>query len=684
MVDVTDLLIDLNPDQLKAVTHQAGPAMVLAGAGSGKTRVLTTRVAWLLANRRALPEEILLATFTNKAAQEMNRRVYDLTGFSLPFAGTFHSLCAKILRREARHLNLPIGFSIYDTADQTALINQIYKANQLDAKRYKPAMIKAKISEAKNELLTPERTAALAADDFQEFVARAYKLYQHALEQQAALDFDDLLLLTVRLFQQHPDVLANYQQQITHVLIDEYQDTNKAQYQLTKFFALPQENLYVVGDFAQSIYAWRGADYRNLSKLKKDFPEMAEYRLEQNYRSTQTILDAATQVIAQNTSHPILSLWTENTQRQPITLVETETGELEAQTVARTISSQHSNRDFGQFAVLYRTNAQSRAFEEAFIRMGIPYRLVGGTKFYDRKEIKDVLAYAKVILNPLDSVSLERITKLGKRKLQQFLMFADEKRQELLNQPPVALLEQVLTITAYQDQFDRNNEEDLARLENIQELLNVASQFESLVLLLENIALVQDGYMHDAKNDDQPNAVTLMSLHSAKGLEFPVVFLVGMEEGLLPHSRSLWDKTQMEEERRLCYVGITRAKEQLFCTYAAKRWTYGSSSFATRSRFLADISPDLITVQRSYATQQSASHHQFPAKPKRQWDFDDENQDYEYQPNDPATAHRKDFLQSFGQKKTSPTAPTKRMLVSDDDLDAFLNGEIDADALLRR
>lgn len=684
MVDVTDLLADLNTDQLKAVTHQAGPAMVLAGAGSGKTKVLTTRVAWLLANRLAQPEEILLATFTNKAAQEMNRRVSDLTGFSLPFAGTFHSLCAKILRREAQHLHLPIGFSIYDATDQTTLIHQIYKTHQLDAKKYKPVMIKAKISEAKNELLTPERSAALATDDFQEFVARAYKLYQHALEQQAALDFDDLLLYTVRLFKQHPDVLARYQTQITHVLIDEYQDTNKAQYQLTKFFALPQENIYVVGDFAQSIYAWRGADYRNLNKLKKDFPSMAEYRLEQNYRSTQTILDAATQVIAQNTSHPILNLWTENTQRQPITLIETETGELEAQTVARSIMGEHATREYCQFAILYRTNAQSRAFEEAFIRAGIPYRLVGGTKFYDRKEIKDLLAYAKIILNPLDTVSLERVTKLGKRKLQQFLVFADEKRQELLSQPPVALLEQVLTISAYQDQFDRNNEEDLARLENIQELLNVASQFESLVMLLENIALVQDGYMHDAKNDEQPNAVTLMSLHSAKGLEFPVVFLVGMEEGLLPHSRSLWDKTQMEEERRLCYVGITRAKEQLFCTYAAKRWTYGSSTFSTRSRFLADISPDLITLQRSFATQQPFAHHQPQPKPKRQWDFDDENQDYEYQPNDPATTHRKDFLKSFGHKKATPTATTKRVIVSDDDLDAFLNGEIDADALLRK
>lgn len=683
MVDVSDLLTELNPDQQKAVTHPSGPAMVLAGAGSGKTKVLTTRVAWLLANQQVKPEEILLATFTNKAAQEMNHRVHCLTGFRLPFAGTFHSLCAKILRKEAQYLQLPIGFSIYDTADQTSLINQIYKANQLDAKRYKPAMIKAKISEAKNELLTPERSSSLASDEFQEFVAKVYKLYQYSLEKQSALDFDDLLLFTVRLFRQHPDVLARYQSQITHVLIDEYQDTNKAQYLLTKFLTQPQENLYVVGDFSQSIYAWRGADYRNLNKLKKDFPVITEYRLEQNYRSTQTILDAATQVIAQNTSHPILNLWTENTKRQPITVIETETGELEASAVARTIISQHATRDYNQFAILYRTNAQSRAFEEAFIRSGIPYRLVGGTKFYDRKEIKDLLAYAKVILNPLDSVSLERITKLGKRKLHQFLVFADEKRQVLLTQPPVALLEQILTITAYQDQFDRNNEEDLMRLENIQELLTVASQFETLITLLENIALVQDGYMHDTDTDEQPNAVTLMSLHSAKGLEFPVVFLVGMEEGLLPHSRSLWDKTQMEEERRLCYVGITRAKEELFCTYAAKRWTYGSSTFSTRSRFLADISPDLISLQRSYISQQLTSYQHSQPKPKRHWDFDDENQDQEYLPNDPATNHRKDFLASFGSKQHLHKTP-QRTLISDDELDAFLNGEIDAETLLRK
>lgn len=680
---MTDLLAGLNQDQLQAVQHGTGPAIVLAGAGSGKTRVLTTRVAWLLLQKLAQPEEILLATFTNKAAQEMNRRVTELTGFKLPFAGTFHSLCAKILRREAHHLNLPIGFSIYDTSDQVSLINQIYKAHQFDAKKYKPAIIKAKISEAKNELLTPTQLEQFAADDFQEFVARVYKLYQKALNDQAATDFDDLLLLTVKLFREHREVLGFYQQQIKYVLIDEYQDTNKAQYQLTKFFAEPQQNLYVVGDFSQSIYAWRGADYKNLTKLKEDFPDIKEYRLEQNYRSTQTILDAATQVIAINTSHPILKLWTENTQTKPILVIEAETGESEAQSVARHIQTLHATHDYNQFAILYRTNAQSRPFEESFIRQGIPYRLVGGTKFYDRKEIKDLLAYARILINPLDSVSLERLQKIGKRKTAQFLVFADNKRTELLTQPPLSILEQILTITEYQQQFDRSNEEDQARLENIQELLNVASQFTTLSALLENIALVQDGYLHDVAEDGSTNAVTLMSLHSAKGLEFPIVFLVGMEEGLLPHSRSLWDNSQMEEERRLCYVGITRAKEQLFCTYALKRWTYGSSSYATRSRFLADISPELLQLQRAISFSPSYT----AKKPRLSWDFDDENQDVEYdQRPDPAAPHRSAFLQQFGKATNSnrKSSPSKRIIIDDDTLDAFLSGEIDADALLKK
>ncbi len=682
MIDVTDLLAGLNQRQLQAVQHPDGPAMVLAGAGSGKTRVLTTRVAWLLANRMAQPEEILLATFTNKAAQEMNRRVSELTGYKLPFAGTFHSLCAKILRREAHHLQLPIGFSIYDTSDQNSLISQIYKSHQLDAKKYKPAVIKAKISEAKNEMYTPEQYKQLAADDFQEFVARVYKIYQHQLTQQAALDFDDLLLHTVQLFSQHRDVLGRYQEQLTHILIDEYQDTNKVQYQLTNFFTQPQQNLYVVGDFSQSIYAWRGADYKNLSKLKNDFPAIKEYRLEQNYRSTQTILDAATQVIALNTSHPILELWTENKVREPIIVIETETGESEAMAVTRHIQNEHQTRDYSQFAILYRTNAQSRSFEESFIRLGIPYRLVGGTKFYDRKEVKDILSYAKIIINPLDSVSLERITKLGKRKLAIFLTFADLKRQELLTQPPLTILEQILTVTDYQAQFDRNNEEELARIENIQELLNVSSQFPTLMALLENIALVQDGYLQDAPEKDIQNAVTLMSLHSAKGLEFPVVFLVGMEEGLLPHSRSLYDKTQMEEERRLCYVGITRAKEQLVCSYAMKRWTYGTSSYATRSRFLADISPDLLSLQRPMA---EMSYGQSSKNRQKSWDFDDENQDPEYDIHDPAAPHRAAFAKQFGSNQPKPRpAKPYRVTIDDDTLDAFLNGEIDADALLRK
>jgi len=586
-------LDQLNEQQRAAVLHPEGPAIVLAGAGSGKTKVLTTRVAYLIAEKKVNPDSILLVTFTNKAAGEMNKRVFELTGRQLRFSGTFHSLCTKILRIHADKTNRSHDFTIYDSNDQLSLIKHIYKDRSFDPKKYTPQFVKSLISQAKNEMLVPEEYKALAHDDAQEFAAKVYQIYQYKLRELNAFDFDDLLLETVNLLQNDKEILGYYQDQVEHVLVDEYQDTNKAQYFLTKFFAHPHDNLYVVGDFSQSIYAWRGADYRNLMRLGQDFEKIKEYKLEQNYRSTQTILDAATQVISQNTSHPVLGLWTENTQSEPITVIENADETTEAMKVAQCIRQQ-VGYSYQDFAILYRTNAQSRAFEEVFVKEKIPYRIVGGVRFYDRKEIKDLISYLRLLLNPQDLVSMERAQKNGKRRLNKLLQWQTTEEEKIKTLSPLELLESVIKKTEYLSTFDEKDPQDSARIENIQELLNTAAQFEDTTVFLENVALVQDGFFHDVDGSNAKPGVTLMSLHSAKGLEFPVVFLVGMEEGLLPHQQSLWDKEELEEERRLCYVGITRAKEKLFCTYAQRRWNFGKITHSTRSRFLSDIKKHLL------------------------------------------------------------------------------------------
>jgi len=586
-------LDQLNEQQRAAVLHPEGPAIVLAGAGSGKTKVLTTRVAYLIAEKKVNPDSILLVTFTNKAAGEMNKRVFELTGRQLRFSGTFHSLCTKILRIHADKTNRSHDFTIYDSNDQLSLIKHIYKDRSFDPKKYTPQFFKSLISQAKNEMLVPEEYKALAHDDAQEFAAKVYQIYQYKLRELNAFDFDDLLLETVNLLQNDKEILGYYQDQVEHVLVDEYQDTNKAQYFLTKFFAHPHDNLYVVGDFSQSIYAWRGADYRNLMRLGQDFEKIKEYKLEQNYRSTQTILDAATQVISQNTSHPVLGLWTENTQSEPITVIENADETTEAMKVAQCIRQQ-VGYSYQDFAILYRTNAQSRAFEEVFVKEKIPYRIVGGVRFYDRKEIKDLISYLRLLLNPQDLVSMERAQKNGKRRLNKLLQWQTTEEEKIKTLSPLELLESVIKKTEYLSTFDEKDPQDSARIENIQELLNTAAQFEDTTVFLENVALVQDGFFHDVDGSNAKPGVTLMSLHSAKGLEFPVVFLVGMEEGLLPHQQSLWDKEELEEERRLCYVGITRAKEKLFCIYAQRRWNFGKITHSTRSRFLSDIKKHLL------------------------------------------------------------------------------------------
>lgn len=655
------LLDNLNKDQKQAVLHYEGPALVLAGAGSGKTRVLTTRVAYLIEEKNISPSNILLVTFTNKAAHEMNKRVLDLTGSKLPFSGTFHSLCAKILRINGHKIGLNNYFVIYDSDEQLELIKQVYADLNLNVKEINPRAVHGTISSAKNEMVSAEEYERLATGKYQETVARVYKLYQHKLKENQAVDFDDLLLLTNQLFAQDKPTLAYYQDLIKFVLVDEYQDTNKVQYQLTKYLAKPQNNLFVVGDFSQSIYAWRGADYKNMMLLKNDFPDLTEYRLEQNYRSTQSILDAATQVISHNKSHPILSLWTENISDAKIVHLECESGESEAMEVVGKIKNL-IDYNYSDVAILYRTNAQSRLFEEACVKKGVPYKLVGGFKFYERKEIKDVLSYLKLAINPNDTVSRDRALKIGKRRFIAFEVASKEWKLDELN--PAELLEKILTATTYRDKYNQKDEDDLDKLNNIKELLNVAAQFEKVESLLENIALVQDNEMADQNLDEPRNAITMMSLHSAKGLEFPVVFMVGMEEGLLPHSRALLDKEQMEEERRLCYVGITRAREKLILSNARHRFVYGSGSYATISRFLLDIDGGIIKKEG-----------------KQSFDYTQNNH---YQGNKNWQDDSKSFYDksSFALPKSQSDKPKRHLVIDDDSWSSFMNGEFDADKIL--
>lgn len=595
---MSDFLKNLNPDQQEAVLHREGPAMVLAGAGSGKTTVLTHRAAWLIKERNITENQILLVTFTNKAAGEMKERIERLTGSSMPYAGTFHSLSARILRQDGYNIGLDFNYVIYDSDDQLQLIKHIYKEHSFDAHQFKPSAVKGAISKAKNDLETPTDFEQSAIGEFAVFTAKVYKLYQHELSKANAVDFDDLLLKSLQLLQQNEGVRSKYQELFQHVLVDEYQDTNKAQYQLTQLLTHPHNNLYVVGDFSQSIYAWRGADYKNMLQLKRDFKAVSEYKLEQNYRSTQSILDAATHVISHNTSHPILKLWTTNTHTQPIMVLDSSTGELEAAKVVDHIRKHSSETKLNEMAILYRTNAQSRLFEEALIRQGIPYKLIGGTKFYERKEVKDVIGYARVLINPTDSVSYARVTKLGKRRLEKFETWkATLKPEEIHEAKPAHLLEAILEETQYLSKFSEEIEEERQRIENVQELINMASQFKSMSQFLENVALLQDNYFADVKEPlggYSNGAVQLMSLHSAKGLEFDVVFLVGMEDGLLPHNNSLFSPDQLEEERRLCYVGITRAKKHLYFSYARSRYQFGTRMGAIPSRFLQDIPESLL------------------------------------------------------------------------------------------
>jgi DNA helicase-2/ATP-dependent DNA helicase PcrA len=646
-----DALAELNQKQQEAVQAIKGPVLILAGPGSGKTRVITQRVAYLIKVVGINPRRILAVTFTNKAAKEMAERLDKLVPGSIKdlTVGTFHAICARILRIEGKAIGIAPEFVIYDGDDQIAVIKRCLTELNLDPKQHAPQAIAAAISNAKSKMISPSDYVKHSRSYFEEVIGRVYERYEKNLIESKALDFDDLLLKTVGLFRKHPEVLARYQERYIHVMVDEFQDTNLVQYELIKQIGEKYRNICVVGDPDQSIYSWRSADLRNILSFEHDYPDAKVVLLEQNYRSTKNILETASNVISVNQKRKAKRLWTENDAGERTMVVEAYTEQEEAQFVVREIEQLMAKGKFrlGDFAVMYRTNAQSRVLEEAFIRYGVPYRLVAGTRFYERREVKDVIAYFRLIQNPQDSVSLQRIinvpgrgignTTVAKlsawaqsmgasvydtlRLLVDFKQKKDANAEEMpfdgragdalarfsemmaafieksQNTNLVELFDFVVESSNYK-QFTLNDPDGADRWENILELRTVAQQYrelsprEALAAFLESVALVSDVDGYDATLD----RVTLITLHQAKGLEFPVVFIVGVEERLLPHIRSMDDPDQLEEERRLCYVGITRAKQRLYLLHAFRRTFMGQSTVNPPSRFLEDIPKHLITT----------------------------------------------------------------------------------------
>ena len=596
---VNAILKDLNQEQQDAVLNTTGPMIILAGAGSGKTRVLTYKVIYLIKEKGVDPGNILMVTFTNKAANEMKERIAKLSMHrDKPTIGTFHSICSRILRIDGKYVGFSEKFTIYDTQDSIDAIKEAMKRANISIKDFKPHSILSTISQAKNQLITDLEYLNMARGFFQENVAKIYPVYQRVLKENNAVDFDDLISKTIELFQKNPEILEKYQNKFQYILVDEYQDTNQAQYILTKLLSKKYQNICVVGDFSQSIYSFRGANFQNLVTFKNDFKNTKTFHLSQNYRSTQTILDSAYAVISKNTSHPVLKLSTENQIGEKIMLYEASTEHNEAEyIIAELINLGLDPKDV---AVLYRTNAQSRVVEEVFLHHGVPYVLVGGTRFYERREVKDILAYLRTIDNEKDNVSFRRIEKLGKGRLKKFMDFVETLDK---NSNTIDILDKVLEATEYLSLYDPKDEEDITRLENIKELRSVAIEFPALSSFLENVALVeQEQLPQNPISGEKINAVTLMTLHAAKGLEFPYVFMIGMEEGIFPHSRSLMERSELEEERRLCYVGITRAKNRLFMTYSKRRLIYGQTSNNTLSRFILDLPKDTIITNSIYQT----------------------------------------------------------------------------------
>lgn len=608
----------LNTAQAEAVRATEGPVLILAGAGSGKTKCLTHRLAYVVTEKKAELNQILAITFTNKAAGELATRILDILGITvhhgkttqfqirryLPWVGTFHSICVRLLRNEATELGLSPTFTILDSDDTISLIKQICKKKNLDPKQYSAQAIRSIISNAKNELMTPDEFEPFAQGHFQEIAHEVYVEYQKELGKLSALDFDDLIFTTVKLLEKHPHIAKKYQQQFKYVMVDEYQDTNKAQYKLTRLLTNPQtNNLCVVGDDFQSIYGWRGANFHNILNFNRDFPNTTVVKLEQNYRSTQTIIDGAADIIAKVKRRSDKKIWTENTGGAPITVYEANNAYAEADfivTESRSLRAMGSS--WSDVAILYRTNAQSRVIEEVLLAEGVPYRLVGALRFYERKEVKDILAYLRYLRNENDTHSLARIVNVpprgigpktfekGGEKVQQFLSEMQLLREFVSQNTPTASLERLLQITRYKEFLNDGTPEGEARMENVEELQNLSAEFETVEDFLEHVALVSDVDNFDPNAD----AVTLMTLHSSKGLEFTTVFLTGLEEGLFPHMRALEDDSEMDEERRLCYVGMTRARKRLYLTWARTRMIHGGMTSTVPSRFLSEIRPGLV------------------------------------------------------------------------------------------
>ncbi len=630
-----DLLANLNPEQRRAVETTDGPLLIQAGAGSGKTMTLTRRIAYLIATHRATPYNILAVTFTNKAAREMRERVASLLGADansrsfMPYMGTFHSICVRILRMDGEHIGIPRSFVIFDEADRLSAIKQASKRLGIDEKTFPPRVIGSLISSAKNELVTPDTYDKAGSSPANRAAAEVYPLYQQILKDSGALDFDDLISRTAYLLQTVPAMQTKWRQQFSYIMIDEYQDTNAAQYKLVKLLTNDANNIAVVGDDWQSIYSWRGADFRNILNFERDYPDCTVIKLEQNYRSTSHILNAAHGVVTKNQQRSDKKLWTAAGEGLPVQILQVGSERAEAEAIIRRVKQgvDGGTRRFSDYAVLYRTNAQSRSIEESFIQYGIPYRIVGGVRFYDRKEIKDLVAYLRLMYQAEDRISFERVVNVptrgvGVRSLQKFyewyeglglslsealaqvencgvvtgkakkglLELSDiisSLRKLIEDVPPAALIDSLVRRINYMHYLDDKTPQAESRQENVREFMGVAQSYQELGLagFLEEVALISDLDTADLNG----NAVTLMTLHAAKGLEFPVVFMAGMEESIFPHSRALYDPTEMEEERRLCYVGMTRAREELYMLYAAGRSLYGSSQHNAPSRFLSEI-----------------------------------------------------------------------------------------------
>lgn len=636
-----------------------GPLLILAGAGSGKTKTLTHRIAYLIETHKATPYNILAVTFTNKAAREMRERVAKLVGENpdnrsfMPYMGTFHSICVRLLRQDGENAGVPRNFVIFDEQDRVSSIKQACKIARLDEKSFPPRTLSGLISSAKNELMTPAQYSGVASGPIHRAAAQIYPLYEKILRDNNALDFDDLIGRTVNMLQTQKEIRAKWQSQFRYIMIDEYQDTNAAQYKLVKLLSNPNPdrskhrisgaagsasrqadavlgpNIAVVGDDWQSIYSWRGADFRNILNFEKDYPKTAIIKLEQNYRSTKAILDAAHAVITKNQQRSDKKLWTDAGEGKPVQIMQVANERAEAEAIVRRVknAADVNFRRHQDFAILYRTNAQSRSIEETFIRYGVPYRIVGGQRFYDRKEIKDVMAYLRLLYQPQDRVSFERIVNvptrgIGTKSLENFYEWQEandlnlqvalgrinehpglttkagkgllelgemlESLRQLIDETTLpALVDSLLRRIDYINYLDDKTPQAESRIENVRELISVAQSYQDLGLdgFLEEVSLISDIDSYDSAS----NAVTLMTLHAAKGLEFPVVFMVGMEETIFPHSRALYDQSEMEEERRLCYVGMTRAKEELYLCYATSRLLYGSMQHNPPSRFLSEI-----------------------------------------------------------------------------------------------